>query len=157
VESAAGSDLTFLDMSRHHHSFFGFSCLSEKNGLEYLAVEQLFNTSQDLNAFLLTKHQLRNLDLSWRDDITDDLFVNFSQLKYLGMLRLFRCNGLTNKAVEHISRIVSLKILDLSGCEQITDECLPALQELPALEHLKIDDSCKKISEWFAAKNNNVL
>lgn len=55
-------------------------------------------------------------------------------------------NDLSDEAVVALARIPTLKVLDLSGCEQITDSSVSQLQELTCLESLDLS-FCNQITD----------
>ena len=80
-------------------------------------------TDRDLN-FLAFFPELRCLNLGCCSRITDRALILLSQLplKHLQHLILLRCHNITNWGFRHLALFSQLRILNIQGCDYITNE-----------------------------------
>ncbi|WP_372371116.1 hypothetical protein [Candidatus Uabimicrobium sp. HlEnr_7] len=65
-------------------------------------------------------------------------------------------NGITDKGLESISKIIGLRELDLEWAERITDEGLKQLHKIKTLEYVDLE-FCEKITVDGLLKLKNAL
>ncbi|RWW47037.1 hypothetical protein BHE74_00046966 [Ensete ventricosum] len=106
----------------------------------------------DVGAIELAKHAkgLSSLDLSWCSKVTDRAVGAFCAFSSLMVLCLRGCpllsdSGLACLATGPLSR--SLRVLDLSECDQITDLGVCLLRHIRCLEELSLADCGPKITD----------
>jgi len=89
---------------------------------------------------------LRKIVLDCYPYCTNELLHALRHHIYMTHISLASCPLITDKGLQHLSGLKSLKVLNLSGCEQINNACVPviiALQSLTTvnLENTKVTDA----------------
>ena len=86
--------------------------------------------------------QLRKLELQTCANISDDGMQHLAALPKLEqVLLLYNSGSITNGALQQLAKIKSLRLLDVRGCVQISDEGVAHLATLPNLVALKLKTS----------------
>src|SRR4029077_20255474 len=80
------------------------------------------------------------------DKISDKGLEHLSKLAALQVLNLKYCDQIGDAGLEHLSKLAALQVLNLEGCNQIGDAGLEHLSKLAALQKLDLS-SCKKIGD----------
>ncbi len=90
------------------------------------------------------------LSLSENRNVTEVGLETLKALPQLIELNLSSCS-LTNIAMEYLKEFSRLERLDLSYCNRLTDQCVKALNRLPALTYLDVK-GCVKITNGGLSK-----
>src|SRR4029077_20779541 len=80
------------------------------------------------------------------DKISDKGLEHLSKLAALQELRLEGCDQITDAGLEHLSKLAALQKLDLTGCKKIGDDGLEHLSKLAALRELNLE-GCDQIGD----------
>jgi len=116
------------------------SCQADLPRLNELKMKRIVSVQQ-ITFLSSVASSLRNLDLS-KTYIRDEFLLRLTQLQNLQYLSVGDCNGITDVGVEHISKMSSLKFLDIGDTAYSQDGILH-LQNLSNLKGLII--SCHRI------------
>ena len=122
---------------------FGSKVPTQDDTLSDNEVAQLLlNRGADLNdqdlKRICTNGDLRDLDLSGCNRLTNAGFVLISRLTKLESLNLSRCHRLSGSVFEEVAKIKSLRWLDISSTRFNTLEVAGHLKSLPHLRRLEI-------------------
>ncbi|XP_068643490.1 uncharacterized protein [Aristolochia californica] len=101
-------------------------------------------------ALIKFTQNLTIMDLSWCDRITDQALEAMATANFLQVLNLHGCClvtdwGLVSLATGSSSR--TLKILDVSECDQITDFGVSLLQHMSCIEELSLAECGPKVTD----------
>ncbi len=117
--------------------------------LTFLPPQALISMRLTCKAWERLPFQRHHLDLSGYKNLSDDqLQTILEQLKgtKIQSINLQGCSQLTNKGLEHFSKLASLTSLNLSGCPNITDEGIEHLSKLSSLTSLNLS-GCHNITD----------
>lgn len=118
-------NLQYLNISRCNEiTFINFKYLSEANCLKRLDISY-YNFAKNKVSHDISSHHL-------------------SSLKNLQYLYMWKCDGLTNEIMQHISNMDELCYLDLS-CTKVTDNELQHLSSMKKLRYLNVY-KCTKVT-----------
>ncbi|XP_068638877.1 F-box/LRR-repeat protein 4-like [Aristolochia californica] len=114
--------------------------LRRRKGIGDIGVIALIKFSQNLTI----------MDLSWCDRITDQALEAIAAANSLQALNLHGCylvttRGLISLAIGSSSR--TLKVLDVSECDQITDSGVSLLQHMSCIEELNLAECGPKVTD----------
>ncbi|MEX1013281.1 MAG: hypothetical protein WD595_03450 [Waddliaceae bacterium] len=145
-EVAEIESLRSIDL--HESSFFGTSLvhLSKLRSLERINLRGCGTLEDEDLKFLSDHPNLRDLDISECDRITDIGIGHLAGLINLQSLDLTACLKVTDEGIKIVSALKQLEHLQLMGLENITDESLEYLANLPNLQTLDLM-LCTQVTE----------
>jgi len=93
--------------------------------------------SRDWNAVVALLHEGVASGIDADGQMTDAMLEDVSRLEHITALKLGGSRGVTDAGLRHLSRLLRLRDLDLSGT-RITDQGLEVLRSLPDLETVSL-------------------
>lgn len=124
---------------------YDFKFLSMMNKLKRLQLIA-FDNNRNEKFRLIGQPETKGVYLNNYDVILNDGLIHLKMLTNLKYLDLSTCNRLTDVGLEHIKDLIKLKILILTRCKRITDDGLIHLKKLIQLKILNVA-GCGKITD----------
>ena len=134
--------LRTLDLSRTLVTSHGFKGISSLKSLDCLVLNGCARLTDASFSLIFSVSSLKRLHMDYLHDITDAAFFSFYPISlHLEELFLRRCTKLSDKVMAYVTRMKSIRKLDLSFCCGMSNDMFTSLRSLVRLEELYLDSA----------------